>query len=349
MSTILIRRGAGTPPIGQLASNELGWDTLNNVLYIGVDGQAPIQISQASQSFLVIDQVTGTISVSTSIDTANLISTNATIGVNSTDLLTVNASSIFNSPVTINSTLLTTGLSSLNGGIEVGSNFSVDTAGALYAGSTINAVGNISTLGDLDAVNLTLSGNLTVQGTTTTINSTVTTIADPVITLGESLAVNDNKDRGTSFNYGSTAIPTLGYYGYNASTGRFTYIPQSVNTNETFSGNAGDVEFGEIYQTQTNNVYDPLGVTVNASALWNAAANAILNVTVNLTELPIQICNDVLITTYSFAYNPNFVQVFLNRLKLRADEYAATDGTTVTILYPLNIGDEIEIITASVQ
>ena len=46
-------------------------------------------------------------------------------------------------------------------------------------------------------------GDLQVDGTTTTINSTVTTIDDPIITLGGDTAPSsdDNKDRGVEFRY----------------------------------------------------------------------------------------------------------------------------------------------------
>ena len=50
--------------------------------------------------------------------------------------------------------------------------------------------------------NLTVTGNLTVNGTTTTVNSTTTTVDDPVFTLGgDSVVSDDNKDRGIEFRY----------------------------------------------------------------------------------------------------------------------------------------------------
>jgi len=57
--------------------------------------------------------------------------------------------------------------------------------------------GNIGSVGDPDAMSiasngnvslttsLSIAGNLTVNGTTTTVNSTVTTIEDPVIIFGD--------------------------------------------------------------------------------------------------------------------------------------------------------------------
>ena len=49
--------------------------------------------------------------------------------------------------------------------------------------------------------NVTITGNLTVNGSTTTVDSTVVTVADPIFTLGANLA--DSKDRGIAMKYGA--------------------------------------------------------------------------------------------------------------------------------------------------
>ena len=96
--------------------------------------------------------------------------------------------------------------------------------------------------------NLTVSGNLTVQGTTTIVDSTVTNIADPIITLGGGAnnaapTVDDNKDRGVAFkwmnNGGSTST---GFFGYKDSTGYFTYIATATITNEVVTGTKGAMD-----------------------------------------------------------------------------------------------------------
>lgn len=131
------------------------------------------------------------------------------------------------------------------------------------------------TTGDLTAAkSLTVQGNLTVQGTTTTIDSTVVTIADPIFSLGQTLLASDGKDRGIEFKYGTTAVPKIGFFGLDQSSGRFTFIPTCTNTSEVFSGLLGDYEVGEIYQPQLDGVYNSGGVLVNASQKWNEAAKA---------------------------------------------------------------------------
>jgi hypothetical protein len=62
--------------------------------------------------------------------------------------------------------------------------------------------------------NLTVSGNLTINGTTTTINSNVTTLDDPIITLGGDTSVAETtKDRGIEFKWGGVAISVSNYVG----------------------------------------------------------------------------------------------------------------------------------------
>ena len=94
--------------------------------------------------------------------------------------------------------------------------------------------------------NLTVVGNLTVNGTTTSINSTVTTLDDPIITLGGDTAPSsdDNKDRGVEFRWHNGSAAKLGFFGYDDSTSKFTFIPDATNTAEVFSGSAGNVAFG---------------------------------------------------------------------------------------------------------
>jgi len=96
------------------------------------------------------------------------------------------------------------------------------------------------------ANNLIVTGNVTVNGTTTTTNSTTVTVDDPVITLGGDAAPasDDNKDRGVEFNYHNGTLPKVGFFGFDDSTGEFTFIPDATNTSEVFSGTAGAARFG---------------------------------------------------------------------------------------------------------
>ena len=95
---------------------------------------------------------------------------------------------------------------------------------------------------------LNVSGNLTVNGTTTTVNSTVTTIDDPIMTLGGDTAPgsDDNKDRGIEFRWHNGSSAKVGFFGFDDSTGNFTFIPDATNSSEVFSGDKGTVDVGEL-------------------------------------------------------------------------------------------------------
>ena len=96
--------------------------------------------------------------------------------------------------------------------------------------------------------NLTVTGNLTVNGTTTTVNSTTTTVDDPIFTVGGDSAPgsDDNKDRGIEFRYHDGSSAKVGFFGYDDSASKFTFIADATNTSDVFSGSAGNVAFGNI-------------------------------------------------------------------------------------------------------
>lgn len=91
---------------------------------------------------------------------------------------------------------------------------------------------------------LTVAGDLVVNGTTTTINSTTQTLDDPVFTLGGDTAptTDDNKDRGIEFRWHNGTSAKVGFFGFDDSTGYFTFIPEGTNSSEVFSGSAGDIQ-----------------------------------------------------------------------------------------------------------
>ncbi len=99
--------------------------------------------------------------------------------------------------------------------------------------------------------NATVTGTLTVNGTTTTVNSTTTTVDDPIFTVGGDTAPgsDDNKDRGIEFRYHNGSAAKVGFFGFDDSTSKFTFIADATNTSEVFSGSAGDVAFGNVAST----------------------------------------------------------------------------------------------------
>lgn len=135
---------------------------------------------------------------------------------------------------------------------------------------SITNLGNVSTTGTL-----TVGGNLIVNGTTTTVNSTVTTLDDPILTLGGDTAPgsDDNKDRGIEFRYynGSAKV---GFFGYDDSTGKFTFIPDATNSSEVFSGTKGEVD-ANVDWTNILNKPDPI-VSVSLTGDVTGSGNVTL-------------------------------------------------------------------------
>lgn len=98
---------------------------------------------------------------------------------------------------------------------------------------------------------LTVQGNLVLHGTSTTVNSTVVTLDDPILTLGGDTdpTVDDNKDRGIEFRWHNGAAAKRGFFGWDDSASAFVFIPDATNSSEVFSGAAGDAIFAGVTTT----------------------------------------------------------------------------------------------------
>ena len=90
-----------------------------------------------------------------------------------------------------------------------------------------------------------ITGNLTVNGTTSTVNSTTMTVDDPIITLGGDTAPgsDDNKDRGVEYRWHDGSSARIGFFGMDDTDSKFAYIPQASNTSEVMSGTLGGAKF----------------------------------------------------------------------------------------------------------
>lgn len=99
---------------------------------------------------------------------------------------------------------------------------------------------------DLQTVSdVTIGGDLVVQGTTTTIESVIATVQDPILLIGGETppTADDNKDRGIEFRWHDGSDAKIGFFGFKDSDGKFTFVPDSGNLNEVISGSPGDVLF----------------------------------------------------------------------------------------------------------
>jgi hypothetical protein len=199
--------------------------------------------------------------------------TTTLVGTDTTDTLT---NKTLTSP-TINTSVLTSSSS-----INV---FNTTATTVNFAGAATSL--NLGASSGTTTVNnsLTVTGNLTVNGTTTTVNSTVTTLDDPVITLGgdTSPSTDDNKDRGVEFRWHNGTSPKIGFFGFDDSTGYFTFIPDANNTSEVFSGTTGTLDVASVTGSAaswTSARTITLGGDLTGSVSIDGSANVTLNATV---------------------------------------------------------------------
>ena len=154
-------------------------------------------------------------------------------GTNAVGTLTVHGDGTFNRDVTI------------NGNTTIG-DVNTDT---LTVNSVTTFTDNATINGDLTVDgNTVLEGNLTVNGSTTTINSTTQTLDDPVFTLGGDTAPTqaDAKDRGIEFRYYANGAARIGFFGWDNSAGRYTFLEGATNSSEAFSGTRAGINAGAL-------------------------------------------------------------------------------------------------------
>jgi hypothetical protein len=143
-------------------------------------------------------------------------------------------------------------ISGASTGSGAGGSIVFQTAAAGESGTSVNSHATVLTLDSTKlatfAGNVVISGNMTVNGTTTTVNSTIVTIDDPVFTLGGDTAPasETTKDKGIEFRYHTGSAAKVGFFGWDDSASAFTFIPDATNSSEVFSGSAGNVIFNDI-------------------------------------------------------------------------------------------------------
>jgi len=93
---------------------------------------------------------------------------------------------------------------------------------------------------------VTIAGNLNVTGTTTTVDSTVVTIADPLFQLGEDS--DDGLDRGITALYNDGAAKTA-FFGMDDSALEFVFIADATDSASVMSGSLGSAAFGSLRVT----------------------------------------------------------------------------------------------------
>lgn len=131
---------------------------------------------------------------------------------------------------------------------KIGADDALESAGGLI----VKDSGTIGSASDPDAITIAADGdvtfsqdvvitnNLTVNGTTTTVNSTTVSIADPVFELGDS-TTDDNLDRGIKMKYNSSGAK-IAFMGLDDSDGKFVMIADATDSSSVFSGSVATLK-----------------------------------------------------------------------------------------------------------
>jgi hypothetical protein len=267
--------------------------------------------------------ISGTLNVT---GTSTLATTNITIG---------NVSGALN--VTGTSTLATTNMTigNVSGALNVTGTSTLKSVNVSDLSSSNNlTVSGTSYLTDVNLTGgLVIGGNLTVNGTTTTVNSTVTILEDPIIFLGKSSpTVDDNKDRGIAFNYHTGTGAKVGYFGYDDSTGYFTYIPDATITSEVVAGTKGiidaNINWSNIIGAPSNTDFSSGGtINGNLTITGTTNINTALNVTGTGTFTNVKLGNINLRTGISSIQSSGTIDLSASNNLIYHINYVAASGT----------------------
>tara|TARA_Y100000593_G_scaffold20608_1_gene41480 strand:- start:436 stop:3378 length:2943 start_codon:yes stop_codon:yes gene_type:complete len=143
--------------------------------------------------------------------------------------------------------------------------------------------------------NLSITGDLTVSGTTTTVDSTVLTVVDPIIHLqtatgGGALGSDTNKDVGLAMQYHNGSAAKTAFLGYDDSAGKLTFIPDASISSEVVSGTVGSI-VANLEGNVTGNINGDLTGTLqtaaqgNVTSLGTLTALTVDNVAINGTTI----------------------------------------------------------------
>jgi len=115
------------------------------------------------------------------------------------------------------------------------SDFEITSAGVVSLASDLNVGGNT-----------VLTGNLTVNGTTTTVNTATLGVVDPIIHLqtaadGGALGSDTNKDVGIVMQYHNGSAAKNAFLGWDDSAGKLTFVPDASLSSEVVSGSVGTI------------------------------------------------------------------------------------------------------------
>lgn len=208
---------------------------------------------------LTVDGDTGTGDVDLLTDDLRIVGTaNEIVTVSSKSGTDVTVTVGLPDDVTIGDALTVTGAASVGGNFSVDGNVTLGNA----TSDTVNTSGN-----------LTVGGDLTVNGTTTSVNSTVISLDDPVLVLADNSGTTvDGIDRGIRFKYGDGTATKEGFFGFDHQTERFVFTKdEDFSGGEDASSPWHDAQFGGVYAGDVT-----VGISTN-NTITTTAGNLVLD------------------------------------------------------------------------
>ena len=253
-----------TPPFATSTNSNLrvtGGAGIGTTLHIGGTG--------ASEGLYVGKKLTGDTAKFSVLGATGNTSISGTLGVSGITSLTNST----NSTATNNGALVVTGGVGIGNELRVFGNTTLTADLAVNGGDLTSTASTFNLLASPTTVNIAaagttveigattgtctirnastvITGNLTVNGTTTTVNATTITVDDPVLTLGgdTSPGSDDNKDRGIEFRYFDLSAK-LGFFGWDDSSSGYRFLENATNSSEIFSGTDARIYAGRLNLT----------------------------------------------------------------------------------------------------
>ena len=240
------------------------------------------------------------------------------------------------------STLVVTGDGTFSGNVSIAGTLTyqdvtnVDSVGIATArvglkvlSGGIDAVGVITATGGLDAIGIQSGGVNITTGIITAINFTGTgnTVTYNSSTKIVSVSVGGAGGAGGKFVENNTGIHTLSNVGIG-----------TTNASDKLKV-LGDVAFTGALKVSplglsgsNGNYLKSVGTGVTWAAFPTARTVGLQTATANQTS-------------FSFAYNVGFLDVYINGVKLTTNEFTATNGTSVVLTEGAFVGDQVQLIS----
>jgi hypothetical protein len=193
------------------------------------------------------------------------------------------------------------------------------TAGSIAnVNTTATNIADVNTVAtnitDVNAVASNATNINAVEGNETNINSAVSNASNINAAVANASNINSAVSNATNIN---TAVSELAAINNYADT-------YSSNATAPSSPSTGDLWFDTA--SQTMKVYGTLG--------WQNAGSS-----VNGTENSVEHTATSGQTSFAVTYDPGYVQVFLNGIRLDTTDYTATDGANIVLTSGAGVGD----------